>query len=167
MEGQPYDAPKLPWHGGTPVKESVVREFVHEVFAVRVHLGIRYEWELDQCEYTEEEKQIPRENTRLYWEKRVNLKANGKRGEESEASKSEDMDDDENFDRGYQCLALRPMISMGITDGKISGIQQSRHHSGLTAGAQLMVHLGSALALVLAAELSYSGPGWNARPTPT
>lgn len=38
MEEQPHDAAKLPWHGGAPVKESVVRDFVHEVFTIKVHL---------------------------------------------------------------------------------------------------------------------------------
>ena len=62
VEAQPRNAAKLPWHGGAPVKESVVREFVHELFALKFHTGIQYEDEYGQCEYTEEETQINREN---------------------------------------------------------------------------------------------------------
>ena len=60
-EEQAHDAAKLPWHGGTPVNEPMVRGFVHKVFALKVHLGIRYEEELDECEYIEEERQNRRE----------------------------------------------------------------------------------------------------------
>lgn len=48
VEEQPYNAIKVPWDGGTPVKEWVVRKFVHEVFALIVHLGTRYDDELDR-----------------------------------------------------------------------------------------------------------------------
>ncbi len=106
VEEQPYDAPKLPWHGGTPVKESVVRDFVHDVFALKVHLGIRYEWELDDCEDTDEEKQCRGKALKEFMERRAYLEANGEGEEESEESESEDTDDDENFDRGYQCLGV-------------------------------------------------------------
>lgn len=103
----PYDASKLPWHGGAPVKESVVRDFIHEVFALKVHLGIRYEWELDDCELTEDEWEIRKEHIRKYREQRANLEASEEdEEEEREDSESEDIDDDENFDRGYQCLGV-------------------------------------------------------------
>ena len=108
VEEQPYDAPKLPWHGGAPVKESVVRDFVHEVFALKVHLGIQYEWELDDCELTEDEWRIRKEDIQKFRDHRANLKANGEeeKEEEFEDSESEDFDDDEDFDRGYQCLGV-------------------------------------------------------------
>ena len=81
-EEQPYDAPKLPWHGGAPVKESVVRDFVHEVFAQKVHLGIRYEWELDDCELTEDEWRIRKEDIQKFRVQKANLKACGEEEEE-------------------------------------------------------------------------------------
>lgn len=107
VEEQPYDAPRLPWHGGAPVKESVVRDFVHEVFALKVHLGIRYEWELDDCELTEDEQKIRKKSFQKLWEQRANGEATGEDEEEEfDDSDSEDFDDDENFDRGYQCLGV-------------------------------------------------------------
>lgn len=110
VEEQPYDAPRLPWHGGAPVKESVVRDFVHEVFALKVHLGIRCEWELDDCEFTEDEQKIRKENFQKFWEQRANRKACGEEEEdEIDDSESEEFNDDEDyedFDRGYQSLGV-------------------------------------------------------------
>ncbi|CAD6587091.1 MAG: hypothetical protein ASARMPREDX12_002744 [Alectoria sarmentosa] len=89
-EEQAHDAAKLPWHGGTPVNEPMVRGFVHKVFALKVHLGIRYEEELDECEAT--------------------VEANGEEEEEEEKESGElkldDIDDDEDFAHGYQCLGV-------------------------------------------------------------
>lgn len=48
VDAQSQDAAKLPWHGGAPVKESVVRDFVHEVFALQIDLD---EKDLDDCEH--------------------------------------------------------------------------------------------------------------------
>lgn len=106
VKEQPYNAVMVPWHGGAPVKDSVVRDFVHEVFALKVHLGIRCEENLDDCEYTEDELKTKRENFRKGREEGANIEANGEEKEIPEELESGDTDSDENFDRGYQRLGV-------------------------------------------------------------
>lgn len=104
VEEQPDDVVRLPWHGGAPVKGSVVRDFVHELFALNVHLWFRYDGELDHCEDIEDNSKIIRDNMRTFKQHRANLEANGQ--DESEESDSDMDDDDEDLDRGYQYLGV-------------------------------------------------------------
>ena len=104
---QPYEAVKLPWHGGAPVKESVVRDFVHELFTLKVHSGGRYEDELDNCAYTEDGLMLLRDDTQKIRKHRAKLEAN-RAEDQPEESMSDDMGEDEE-DRvrtGYQCLGV-------------------------------------------------------------
>lgn len=72
---QLHHAVKPPWHGGAPVKESVVPTFVHELFALKGSLDIRCQKDLCNCDYPDHQMRVSEHSDRRF-QARANDSAN-------------------------------------------------------------------------------------------
>ena len=105
-----------PWHGGAPVKESVVKTFVDEVFALKGSLEIRHREDFCNCDDTDHQMKISEYSDR--WSQARNTpEANWEQGEGDDSEKSESekpeldgLDRDEDSGCGFQYLGVQSQL---------------------------------------------------------